>query len=165
MELQNVLVEVRFTEDATRESPGRLTGTLITFDEIAHDRKEKFLRDSLRWSGSGIVINSQHDRQHPIVRAFPFLDGDELKIDAQLPNSTAGRDCAVNVREKVLTGLSIEFAKAGVVASYVGGIREIRSAVLVAAGLVDTSSYTGSKVEIREHADRNHALEVFLRCL
>ena len=58
------------------------------------------------------------------------------------------------MREGILTGLSVEFAQAGLVAQMVGGIREIRSARLVAAGLVDLASYAGSVVEIR------HALEL-----
>ena len=149
--MDNLLVEVRYVEDDTRQSPGRLTGTLLTYGEVARDRPERFMRGALKWDDdAGIVINLQHVRSQIITRAFPFLDGDALKIDAALPNTTAGRDAATNVREGILTGLSVEFEKRGLVAAMVGGVREIRSATLAAAGLVDMASYAGSAVEIRE---------------
>ena len=140
----NLLVEVRYVEDDTRQSPGRLQGTLLTYGELARDRPELFMPDALTWPDDGIVINEQHNRQSPVVRALPFVEGRELRIDAALPNTTRGRDAATNVKEGVLTGLSVEFARAGVVASLVNGVRTIRSARLVAAALVDLSSYAGS---------------------
>ena len=84
------------------------------------------------------------------MRAVPFVSGDELKIDVALPNTQRGRDAATNVKDGLLTGLSVEFEKRGLVAAMVGGVREIRSATLAAAGLVDMASYAGSAVEIRE---------------
>ena len=149
--MDNMLVEVRFVQDETRESPGRLTGTLLTYGERARDRPELFLPGSASWPDNGFVINQQHNRQSPIVRAIPFLDGNAIKIDAKLPNNTAGRDAAENVREGILTGLSVEFRQP--VARMVQGVREIRQAFIEAAGLVDLASYPGSGVEIR-HAGR-----------
>lgn len=163
--LENLLIECRFVADETRESPGRLTGVLLTYGETSRDRPERFLRDSLHWLDSGIVVNEQHVRANAIMRVTPFLDGDTLRIDQPLPNTQRGRDAATNIRDGLYTGLSVEFAKRGVVASYVGGVREIRSAQLVGAGLVDLASYPGSTVEVRESGDGNHALEVLLRCL
>ena len=150
--MDNLLVEVRFVEDDTRESPGRLVGTLLTYGELSRDRPERFLRDSLAWETEGIVLNEQHMRSQSIMRIHPFLDGDLLRVDQPLPNTQRGRDAAVNIRDGLYTGLSVEFAKRGVVASYVGGVREIRQAKLVGAGLVDMASYSGSTVEIRESA-------------
>ena len=149
--MDNLLVELRYVQDDTRDSPGRLTGTLLTYNERARDRPELWLPGSATWPDNGFVINQQHDRAQPIVRAIPFIDGNEVKIDAKLPNNTAGRDAAVNVREGILTGLSVEFVQA--VARMVGGVREIRQAYIQAAGLVDLASYPGSAVEIR-HAGR-----------
>lgn len=149
--MDNLEIEIRFADDPSRESPGRLTGTLMTYGEVAKDRAERFMRDSLLWDDTGIVINEQHNREAPIVRAIPFLEGNEVRIDTPLPNTQRGRDAATNVREGLLTGLSVEFSKQGVVASFVGGIREIRSARLVAAGLVDSGSYTGSTVSVRQY--------------
>ena len=163
--LENLLIECRFVADETRESPGRLVGTLLTYGETSRDRPERFLRDSLLWDDAGIVLNEQHIRSQSIMRIYPFLDGDTLRVDQPLPNTTRGRDAAVNIRDGLYTGLSVEFAKRGVVASYNNGVREIRSAQLVGAGLVDLASYSGSTVEVRSSGDGNHALEVLLRCL
>ena len=165
MELQNLLIECRFTADETRESPGRLVGTLLTYGETSRDRPERFLRDSLLWDDGGIILNEQHNRQASIMRITPFLDGDTLRVDQPLPNTTRGRDAATNIRDGLYTGLSVEFAKRGVLASYRDGVREIRSAKLVGCGLVDLASYSGSTVEVRNSGDGNHALEVLLRCL
>ena len=145
--MDNLLCEVRFEADESRMSPGRLTGTLLTYGERASDRAERFADGALHWPESGIVINSMHNRQAPILRAVPFLEGRAVKIDAALPNTTAGRDAAENVRQGILTGLSVEFNAEQ--ESRVGGVREIRRARLGGAGLVDTASYAGSGVEVR----------------
>ena len=165
MELQNLLIECRYVADESRESPGRLVGTLLTYGETSRDRPERFLPDSLLWDDGGIILNEQHIRSQSIMRIHPFLDGDILRVDQPLPNTQRGRDAATNIRDGLYTGLSVEFSKRGVLASYVGGVREIRQAQLVGAGLVDLASYPGSVVEVRERGDGNHALEVLLKCL
>ena len=162
--LENLLIEVRFTADETRESPGRLVGTLLTYGELSRDRPERFMRDSLAWETEGVIVNEQHNRQAAIMRVHPIIDGDTLRIDEPLPNTTRGRDTAENVKNGLYTGLSVEFAKRGVVASYNNGVREIRQAKLVGVGLVDMASYSGSTVEVRERGN-GHALEVLLKCL
>ena len=148
--MDNLLIEVRYVADDSRQSPGRLAGTLLTYGETARDRAERFIAGALRWGADGITINQQHVRANVITRAVPYLEGNEVKIDALLPNTTIGRDTAVNVREGILTGLSIEFEQRSLVERMVGGIREIRQATLVGAGLVDLASYAGSVVEIRQ---------------
>ena len=155
--MDNLLVEIRYVEDESRQSPGRLTGTLLTYGERARDRPERILDNALRWDETGIVIYEQHERTAPIVRALPFLENRELRIDVALPNSTRGRDAAENVRTGLLTGLSVEMLKRSIVASYVGGVREIRSAMLAGAGLVDLAAYKNSTVEIR-HSEGGVAL-------
>ena len=146
--MDNLLIEVRFVEDHSRQSPGMLTGTLLTYGERARDRAEKFLPGSATWPDEGFIVNEQHNRAAPICRVRPFMDGNALKVATPLPNTQRGRDAALNVQEGILTGLSVEFyAKS---AQVVGGVREIRQAYIEAAGLVDLSSYAGSNVEIRE---------------
>ena len=146
----SLLIEIRYAEDPDRQSPGRIVGTLVTYGARAADRPERFLQDALTWADDGILINEQHNRSAPIVRAIPFVQDNAVKIDAPLPNTQRGRDAATNIKERVLTGLSVEFA--GAVASTVNGERHIRSARLTGGGLVDMASYSGSGVEIR-HAE------------
>lgn len=138
-------IELRADDDMA--SPGRLTGTLLTYGERAGDRPEVFEAGALRWPASGIVLRRQHTRQAPITRVVPEVRGASVVIDAPLPDTAAGRDAATEIRTGLLTGLSIEFRASR--QSYAGGVRSISDALLVGAGLVDTPSYTGSRVEVR----------------
>ena len=150
--MDELVFEIRQLDDPTRESPGRLVGTLLRYEERASDRPEVFVRGALSWPAEGIVINEQHNRQAPILRAVPFIDGDEVRIDAAVPPTQRGRDAITNIRAGVLTGLSVEFqARAE---GRRGNLREIRSAHLGAAALVDAGAYRGSKVEVRSRGEQ-----------
>ena len=127
-------VELRFAEDESRQSPGILTGTLMTYETRASDRPEMFEQDSLEWAADGIVIYEQHNPHAPIVRAIPFVEGREVKINAPFPNTTRGRDAAENLREGVLKGMSVEFK--AIQQSFKTGVRSISKAMLRGAGLV-----------------------------
>ena len=139
--------EIRFEHDGSRESPGALTGVLMRYETRAKDRPEIFKRGALSWPPAGILIREMHDRARPIVRALPFVDGDEVRINAPLPNTAIGRDAATNVREGVYTGLSVEFN--AIQEGRRGGLREIVKAVLGGAGLVDSGAYADAVVEVR----------------
>ena len=90
-----------------------------------------------------------HNRQAPILRAIPFLDGDALKIDAPLPDTARGRDVATAMRQEnpLYPGLSLEFN--ALAEGRRGNLREIRRAKLVRVGIVDRGAYGGSTVEVR----------------
>ena len=138
---------IELREDETMASPGRLTGTLLTYGEQAADRPERFEAGALEWPAGGVVVRRQHDRLAPIMRVIPEVRGSAVVIDAPLPDTTAGRDAAREVRSGLLKGLSVEFKAA--VSGYRAGLRSIRRAILTGAGLVDDPSYTGSRVEVR----------------
>ena len=142
-------VEVR--EDEDRMGPGRLFGVLMVYNTRARDRDELFLPGSLSWPDSGIVLNRQHSRQSPIMRVTPIVEGDEVRIDEQIIDTTAGRDAAAEIRSGLLTGLSVEFRATA--QKIVGGVRRISAAVLGGVGLVDSASYPTS-VEVRHGAKR-----------
>ena len=143
-------IEVR--ADETRQSPGRLVGTLLTYGERASDRAELFAAGSLRWPDGGIMLREQHNRQAPIARFTPALQGDRLIIDAPMPDTTRGRDAIAGVRAGVYGGLSVEFYAED--EQWAGELRTINRGVLVGAGLVDDPSYGGSTVEVRHRLDR-----------
>ena len=149
--MDELVFEIRQLEDETRESPGRLVGTLLRYEERARDRKEVFVRGALTWPEDGILINEQHNRLSPVLRAIPYLDGDEVKIDAPIPNTARGRDTVTNIRAGIWKNLSIEFHSRS--EGRRGPLREIRQAFLGAAALVDTGAYGGSKVEVRAKTD------------
>ena len=68
-------------------------------------------------------------------------------IDAKLPNTSAGRDAASEIRSGLLRGCSIEFNASR--EENRGGVRTILAGVLRGAGLVDSPSYSGSRVDVR----------------
>ena len=133
-------IEVR--ADDTRQSPGRIVGTLITYGQRARDRAEQFAEAALHWPDGGIILNEQYNRQAPILRFTPEVVGNEVRIDAPLPDTQRGQDAATMVRNGTMTGLSIEFRSELEARS--GGVREIRRALLGAAALIDSPSYPTS---------------------
>ena len=148
--------EVRYQSDDTGNTPGRLTGILMTYGERASDRKEMFDMASLRFPANGIVIDEMHNRAAPILRAMPVLDGNVVKIDAPFPDTQRGRDAATNLRDGVLTGLSVEFFAER--EEKRNGLRVITRAFVPRAGLVDDPSYAGSRVEVRSKADTDRII-------
>ena len=146
-----IVSEVRFAEDETRQSPGRLTGILLTYNVKASDRNELFEPDSLSWPDDGVLVRRMHQRVAPIVKAIPFLDGNDLRIDAPLLNSTAGRDCAEELRSGLLKGLSVEFTATKETRR--NGLRVIQKAILGGCGLVDVPAYSSARAELRAKTD------------
>ena len=133
-------------------SPGRLFGTLLTYGERAHDRPEVFDAGSLRWPEGGIVLRRQHARAAPIMRLIPEVRDGRVVVDAELPDTAAGRDAAAEVRAGLFKGLSVEFRAAR--SRYTSGVRHVVDAILTGAGLVDSPSYAGSRVEVRDRRPR-----------
>ena len=145
-------VEVR--NDESRMSPGRLFGTLMQYETRGEYGAEIFKAGSLSWPETGIVVREQHNRQAPIMRVVPEVRGNAVILDAPLPDTSRGRDAATSIRNGLFRGLSIEFRSRQ--ESRVGGVRQIKAAVLTGAGLVDDPSYKGSVVEVREKGGDEH---------
>ena len=143
---------IEYRADDSRESPGRIIGTLLIYGEKAGDRPEVFAPNSLTFADGGLVLNRQHERRSPIMRFTPEVRGRELLIDAKLPNTSAGRDAAFEVKSGLLRGLSIEFIATR--QENRGGIRTILAGELRGAGLVDSPSYKGSSVAVRRQGGR-----------
>ena len=144
--MDEIRCAIEYREDETRQSPGRIVGSLITYGKRARDRAEVFEAGALHWPDGGIILNEQHNRLAPILRFTPELVGAELRIDAALPDTMRGRDAATMIKNGTMTGLSIEFrAEAEGRAS---GVRMIRRAHLAGAALVDSPSHV-AQVEVR----------------
>ena len=137
---------IELRADDTRQSPGRIVGTLIEYEKRASDRAEVFADGALSWDENGVILNEQHNRQAPIMRVVPTVEGREVRIDAPLPDTQRGRDAAVLVRNGTMTGLSVEFRALD--EGKRAGLREVRSARLLGAALVDDPSYAG-RLEVR----------------
>ena len=146
-ETRELRCAIELRADESRQSPGRIVGTLMTYGERAKDRAEVFSNGALNWEDRGVILNEQHNRQAPIMRFVPVVDGREVRIDAALPDTQRGRDAATMIRNGTMSGLSIEFRAEQ--EGRAGGMREVRRAVLSAAALVDSPSY-GTSVEVRD---------------
>ena len=142
---------IEFRADETRQSPGHLYGVLVEYEKRAKTRPEMFARGALEWPDDGIILNRQHNRGQPIVSFHPEVRGDEVWIDLPLPDTTAGRDAATEVRNRTLRGVSVEFG--ALRESRRNGLRVIERAELRGAGLVDSADY-GNLVEVRSQARR-----------
>ena len=140
---------------AGEDTPGRIHGTLLRYGERAGDRPEIFETGALRWPDDGIVLRRQHSRSAPIMRVIPEVRAGRVMIDAELPDTAAGRDAAAEVRAGLFRGLSVEFR--AVRQRYTAGVRHVVDAILTGAGLVDSPSYHGSRVEVR-HGRRGRRL-------
>ena len=149
--MNEIRCSIELRADDSRTSPGRIFGTLITYGQRASDRAEIFADGALRWDDKGVVLNEQHNRQAPIMRFAPIIQGKEVRIDAPLPDTQRGRDTATMIRNGTMTGLSVEFRSEDDGGR--AGVREIRKAVLLGAAVVDTPSYKG-RLEVRERGNR-----------
>lgn len=142
-------VEIRLAEDPTRSGPGILEGVLMKYGERARDRDERFSKGALHWPEGGVILNEQHNRQAPIMRFTPKVEGDEVRISAALPDTQRGRDAATGIRNGTYRGLSVEFLAQ--TESWRGSSRTIDKAALAGAALVDDGSYA-TAVSVRHKA-------------
>lgn len=150
--MNEIIIPIEYRADDSQQSPGRLTGVLLPYETRAGDRPEMFERGALHWPDNGILIREMHDRSRPVLRAVPFLDGNELRIDQPFPDTQRGRDAAVNLREGVYTGLSVEFHAERETRR--AGLRVIQRALLTGGGLVDIPSYREATAEVRQSERR-----------
>ena len=99
--MDEIRCAIELRQDETRQGPGRIVGRLITYGERAGRprRNVRPWRPALGSEG-GIILNEQHNRQAPILRFTPELDGAELRINAKLPDTQRGRDAATMIRER-----------------------------------------------------------------
>ena len=150
--MSEIRCSIELRADDNLQSPGRLTGTLLTYGERAKDRAEVFEPGALRWPDNGILLRRQHVRAAPIMRVIPEVRGNQVVLDAALPDTSAGRDAAAEIRAGLFKGLSVEFNATS--QRFAGGVRRITGALLSGAGLVDDPSYAGSAVEVRGRTER-----------
>ena len=153
-------VEIR---DGGDHSPGVLSGLLMRYGSPGVGGRERFAVGSLSWPTNGIRIDLDHASspargsvQAPLMRAVPVVsdDGQEVRIETPLPDTTAARDLAVLMRADppLYSGLSVEFRSAE--SRMTGGVRIIQSAVLVGAALVDSPAYPDTHVSVRSRGAR-----------
>lgn len=153
--MSEIRCSIELRADESRQSPGRIVGTLVTYEQRASDRAEVFASGALSWDEGGVVLNEQHNRQAPIMRFVPTVEGKEVRISAALPDTQRGRDAATMIKNGTMRGLSVEFRAQD--EGRRAGMREIRRAVLLGAAIVDDPSYKG-RLEVREKTKRRRRI-------
>ena len=148
--------DMELVEDPRRESPGRVQGVLVRYNEIAQDRNDLYEPDSLSWPEDGIVLNEMHQRAQLIKRFTPYQDGSAVKVDLALPPTQRGRDAATLLRDRTYTGLSIEVVRSSIQSTIRQGVRHITRGTLAAAALVDKAAFVGSVVEVHGKRERHN---------
>ena len=78
--MEQIVFEIRQLEDPTRESPGRLVGTLLRYNEVAQDRKEVFARGALTWPEAGNTT-----AQSLFFGRSPFRTGMRSRLTRRFP--------------------------------------------------------------------------------
>ena len=151
MDERLVTGSVEYRAGETPDSPGHLRIEALRVNTRARDRAEAF--DALpEVPAEGVLLG----RLHPAARAPIMMAPVEVRdgvmvVDVQLPNTEAGKQAAVEVRNGTLREASIEFR--ATVARMVGGVRRIASSGLQAIALVPRGSYQ-SQAEVRTRRRR-----------
>ena len=131
--------------------PGRLVGTLLEVGRVASDRQEVFVPGAPIFPSTGVELFRGH-RGEAIMHFQPVVAGNEIRIDAPLPDSELGRLVAREVRSGARAALSVEFVP--LEEARVMGVRELRSALIQGAALVARGAYGQATAEVRERAGR-----------
>ena len=159
--MSELLIEVEYRQDELRQGPGRIVGTVMPYGVVSPSHREAFDPGSLRWPDDGVLLRTMHRRDSPVMRVLPYTEDNEVRIDAVLPDTQAGRDTATNMRppNRIFSGLSVEFNS--LKETRRGGIRVLQDAMMSGLGLVDFPSYKTALAEI-EDAGRGKAPEVLV---
>ena len=138
--------------EADHAGPGRLTGVILETGRVASDRAEVFAPGAPIFPSTGVELFRGH-KGESIMSFQPVISGNEIKIDAPLPDSELGRQVAREVRSGARAGLSVEFIP--LIEARIQGVRELRSALVQGAALVPLGSYNQARAEIRERVGRH----------
>ena len=145
-EIRYAPLEIR--DDPTRQSHGILTGTLMRYGDVAPRFNERFEAGALYWDGDGVNLVEQHNRAATIQRVEPRTDGDRIRLEIPLIDTSRGRDISAMVRNGALRGFSPEFVSERETRD-AAGVRVIQRAKLVRIGIVDTPAYGDSVASVR----------------
>ena len=146
--------ETRFAE-LRADDDGTVSGVAMAYGTVAviGGQPERFEPNSLEFPATGVFLNVQHQRNQPVAK---YPDGglelrdnaESLSLRARLADTTVGRDAWVNIKSKILSGLSIEFQV--LEERFEGATRVISKAMLRAVSIVDVPAYSQSTVQARQ---------------
>ncbi len=152
--------EYRYADFECRQGEnglGIVTGMIIRYGDVATLPwgTEEFRAGAFGdFTGDNTVYaNRMHERSQPLGRlGMGLMIGNTAEImDAELtlPDTTYGRDVSVEVKERLLTGLSLEFRAIEDTVNQETGHRIISKAKLYGFGVVDRPAYPDSVATMR----------------
>ena len=144
-EIRYAPLELR--DDPTRQSQGILHGVLMRYGDVAPRFNERFEAGALYWDDN-VNLVEQHNRAATIQKIEPRLDGDRIRLEIPMIDTTRGRDILAMVRNGALTGFSPEFIAERETRD-AAGVRVIQRAKLVRVGVVDEPAYGESVASVR----------------
>lgn len=150
---------------ADDDSLGTVTGTVMRYGDVATLPwgTESFEPGAFEFAGRGLRVNRMHVRQQPLAvqgGTLELEDTEEMMTARfKLPDTTAGRDADYELRNGLLTGLSVEFRTLKDLVEKAH--RRVQRATLFGFGLVDVPAYPDSKAQMRWDEYRGeHGLEM-----
>ena len=160
--------EFRYADFEVRQGEnglGIVTGTIIRYGDVATLPwgTEEFRAGAFGdFSGEQVYANRMHMREQPLGWLGTQLmieDSQEhMRSELTLPDTSYGRDTSVEVKEKILRGLSLEFRAIEDTVNQDTGHRIISKAKLYGFGVVDRPAYSGSVVGMRSWNEYRQAL-------
>ena len=151
--------EFRYADFEYRQAEnglGIVTGTIIRYGDVATLPwgTEEFKSGAFgTYSAEPVYANRMHMREQPLgwLGAQLTIDNDDQRMQAELtlPDTSYGRDTSVEVAEKILRGLSLEFRAIEDTVNQETGHRIISKAKLYGFGVVDRPAYPGSVAAMR----------------
>lgn len=160
--------EFRYADFEYRQTDGGLgvvTGTVIRYGDVATLPwgTEEFKAGAFGDVESGdYIANRMHRRDQPLARSGAGLtlinSTEELRGEVTLPDTSIGRDTAVEVAQRILRGLSLEFRTLKDTLDYKKDHRLIEKAELFGFGVVDRPAYPGSVASMRSWGEYRMAV-------
>ena len=144
--------------DLRQEDGRRISGTVLRYGDVCQlpwGQEEVIERGAFGdVENADIILNWQHDRRVPLARTqgggLRMMDSaTQLRLEADIPETTAGNDLLQMVRSKVLRGLSVEFKPDMSQVTTKGSRTTIRSAILSGVAVVDRPAYRQSVIDSR----------------
>ena len=155
--------EFRYSDFEFRQSDdglGVVTGTVIGYGDIAKLPwgTEEFKAGAWGDFRSPMVkANRMHQRTQMLARLGGRLeiedDDERMAFSLTLPDTATGRDTAIEIKEGLLTGASLEFRAIQDSVNEDTGHRIISRAQLFGFGIVDEPAYPGSVATMKRWAE------------
>ena len=160
-------IEYRYQDFEYRQEGdglGVVVGPVVAYGDVASFPwgKERFEAGAFRNLGDDhLRANRMHQRHQILARigAGYTLENTAAALNSEvvLPDTTAGRDTAYEVKHKLLRGKSMEFRS--LKDRVEDGVRIISDAIYYGEGIVDLPAYRGSFAQMRSWDEYLQAVE------